>query len=167
MLTPGDGGDHGRTATMGAESTYTDEEGGFGVLVPEGWYAEADPEVGGVELAHPDGAGLLHLVGIPQPEGEFPDPAEELYSFLEEQGVELEEDEVEDLELESGAEMAVCEYVSDDEEEGAGETFWMVGVATAPGSLVFATYSCAAGEEEEERETVLRTLRSLRLRGGE
>ncbi|HEX2191097.1 MAG TPA: hypothetical protein VHG51_19470 [Longimicrobiaceae bacterium] len=148
---------------MAEERRHVDEAGGFDVRVPEGWYAEADPEVGGVELAHPDGAGLLHLVGIPQPEGEFPDPAEELYSFLEEQGVELEEDEVEDLELEGGAEMAVCEYVSDDEEEGSGETFWLVGVATAPGALVFATYSCAAGEEEEERETVLGALRSLRL----
>lgn len=149
---------------MAEAQRYVDEEGGFDFLVPEGWYVEADPEVGGLEVAHPDGAGILNLVGFPQPEGEFPDPAEELYSFLEEQGVELEEDEVEDLELADGAEMAVCEYVSEDEEEGEGETFWLVGVATAPGALVFANYSCAGGEEGEERETVLGVLRSLRIR---
>ena len=148
---------------MAEERRYADEEGGFEVLVPAGWYAERDPEVGGVEVAHPDGAGSLHLVGVPQETGDFPDPAEELYSFLEEQGVELEEDEVEDLELEGGAEMAVCEYLSDDEEE-EGETFWLVGVATAPGALVFANYSCAAGEEDREGDTVMRVLRSLRLR---
>lgn len=148
---------------MADERRYADDEGGFDVAVPEGWYAEADPEAGGVELAHPDGAGSLHLVGVPQEPGDFPDPAEELYSFLEEQGVELEEDEVEDLALEGGAEMAVCEYLTDDEEE-EGETFWLVGVATAPGALVFASYSCASGEQEEERETVLGVLRSLRLR---
>ncbi|HEX7239995.1 MAG TPA: hypothetical protein VF263_06990 [Longimicrobiaceae bacterium] len=151
---------------MADDRRYTDEEGGFDVRVPEGWEAERDAETGAVEVAHPDGAGLLSLVGIPQPDGDFADPAEELYAFLEEQGVELEEDEVEDLELEGGGEMSVCEYVSDDEEE-AGETFWMVGVATAPGALVFATYSCAAGEEEEERETVRGVLASLRLRAAE
>lgn len=147
---------------MTEEKRYTDAEGGFDVAVPEGWTAEVDPEVGGVELSHPDGAGVLHLIGVPQPDDEFLDPAEELYSFLEEQGVELEEDEVDDVELGGGAELAVCEYVTDDEEE-EGETFWMVGVATSPGALVFATYSCAAGEEEEERETVRRVLGSLRL----
>ncbi|HEX2090915.1 MAG TPA: hypothetical protein VHG28_00880 [Longimicrobiaceae bacterium] len=147
---------------MAGETRYRDEEGGFEVRVPAGWYAEPDREVGGVEVADPDGAGTLNLVGFPQPPDDFPDPAEELYAFLEEQGVELEEDEVEDLELEGGAEMALCEYITDDEEE-AGETFWMVGVATAPGALVFATYSCAAGEEGEERDAVRRVLGSLRL----
>ncbi|MBV9774255.1 MAG: hypothetical protein JO040_09920 [Gemmatimonadetes bacterium] len=144
------------------ETRYSDAEGGFDVLVPAGWTTETDPEVGGVELSHPDGAGALHLIGVPQPDDEFLDPAEELYAFLEEQGVELEDDEVEDVELDGGAEMALCEYLTDDEEE-EGETFWLVGVATAPGSLVFASYSCAAGEEEEERETVRRVLASVRL----
>jgi hypothetical protein len=138
---------------MAEERRYTDAEGGFDVLVPEGWYAEPDPEAGGVEMAHPDGAGLLNLVGFPQPDNDFPDPAEELV-----------EDDVEDLSLEGGAEVAVCEYLTEDEEEGAGETFWLVGVATAPGALVFANYSCVAGEQEEERETVMAVLRSLRLR---
>lgn len=147
---------------MTEANRYSDAEGGFDVLVPAGWTTEADPEMGGVEISHPDGAGVLHLLGVPQPDDEFVDPAEELYAFLEEQGVELEEDEVEDLELEGGAEMSVCEYLTDDEEE-EGETFWMVGVATAPGALVFATYSCAAGEEEEERDMVRRVLASLRL----
>lgn len=150
---------------MSSESRYTDPEGVFDVRVPDGWYAEPDEEAGGVELAHPDGAGALHLMGFAQDPGEFPDPAEELYAFLEEQGVELQEDEVEDVPLAGGAELALCEYVS--EEEGVGETFWRVGVATAPGGLVFASYSCAAGEEDEERETVREVLASLRLRGAE
>ncbi len=77
--------------------------------------------------------------------------------------MELEEDEVEDVPLEDGAEMAVCEYLSEDEDEG-DSLFWMVGVATAPGALVFATYFCPAGEEEAERETVRAALASLRVR---
>ena len=152
---------------MPEETRYTDAEGGFELRLPAGWYAEPDPEAGGVEVAHPDGAGALHLVGFPQPPEEFPDPAEELYAFLEEQGVELEEDEVEDLELPGGGELALCEYVSEDEDGEEGETFWMTGVATAPGGLVFASYSCAAGEEEEEREAVRGILGSLRLGAGE
>lgn len=150
------------------ENRYTDTEGGFDVRIPAGWEAEPDPEVGGVEISRAEGAGSLHLMGVPQPEGEFPDPAEELYAFLQEQGVELEEDEVDDVELEGGAELALCEYGTEaDEEEGGEATFWMVGVATAPGHLVFATYSCAAGEEDEEREAVREILASLRLHGAE
>jgi hypothetical protein len=147
-----------------SETTYTDTEGGFEVRIPAGWRAERDEQAGGVEVAHPDGAGSLHLVGIPQPAGEFPDPAEELYGFLEEQGVELEEDEVEDVPLTGDAELALCEYITEDEEADEGATFWLVGVATAPGGLVFASYSCAAGEEDEERDTVRELLSTLRLR---
>ena len=93
---------------------------------------------------------------------DFPDPAEELYSFLEERGVELEEDEVEDVPLEGGAELALCEYVSEDEEEGES-LYWMVGVGTVPGILVFATYFCTAGQEDAEREAVRAALASLRI----
>jgi len=150
---------------MTEERRHSDPEGGFDFRLPAGWTATPDAEAGGVEVAHPDGAGTLHLIGFPQPEGEFPDPAEELYAFLAEQGVEIEEDEVEDLELEGGAEMALTEYVSEDEDEEDGATFWMVAVATAPESLVFATYTCTAGEEDEERETIRGILSSLRLGG--
>lgn len=145
---------------------YADPEGGFELMVPAGWTTERDEEEGGVELSHPDGAGVLHLIGLEQPADSFPDPAEELYAFLEDRGVELEEDEVEDVPLEGDAEMALCEYVSEDEEEGDGATFWLVAVATAPGRLVFATYFCDAGEEEQERETVRKALGTLRLEEG-
>ena len=36
-------------------------------------------------------------------------------------------------------------------------------VATAPGNLVFASYTCPAGREDEERETVRDILTTLRL----
>ncbi|MDB4949740.1 MAG: hypothetical protein JWM27_2389 [Gemmatimonadetes bacterium] len=147
---------------MADAQRYTDPEGGFDLVLPAGWTAEPNAEEGGVELSHPDGAGILHLLGLAQPDDEFPDPAEELYAFLEDQGVELEEDEVDDVELEGG-EMSLCEYATADDEEGGDETFWMVGVATAPGRLVFATYFCASGEQDEERETVRAALATLRL----
>jgi len=139
----------------------------FSLRIPEGWEAEPDEEEG-IDIAAPDGPGLLHLVPIPQPPGEMLDPAEELYAFLEDLGIELEEDEVEDVELAGGAEMALCEYLAEaedeDAEEGDGEsaTYWIVAVATAPGDLVFASYSCPAGEEEAERETIRGILASLR-----
>ncbi len=136
---------------------------GFQVDLPAGWEAEANADAGGVEVATEGGPGVLHLVAVPQDEDSFPDPAEELYAFLEEQGVELEEDEVEDVEL-GDAEMSLCEFTAEDEDgEEGGATFWMVGVATAPGRLVFATYVCAEGEEEAERETVRGILSSLRF----
>jgi len=140
-------------------------EDAFTLSVPAQWEAERDEEEG-VNLLSPDGPGLLHLLSIPQPAGEMLDPAEELYAFLEDQGIELEEDEVEDVELAGGAELAVCEYLAEAEEEEDEEraTYWMVAVATAPGSLVFASYSCPAGEEEAEREVVREVLASLRLR---
>jgi hypothetical protein len=140
----------------------------FVVAIPRGWEAEADEE-GGVDIAAPEGPGLLHLIAFPQEPGEFLDPAEELYIFLEDQGVELEEDEVEDLELAEGQDLALCEYLSEDEGEGSAEreTYWMVGVATAPGNLVFCSYSCPAEQAEAERETVRSILGSLRLRASD
>ena len=140
-------------------------ENAFSVTIPDGWEVERDEEEG-INLASPDGPGLLHIVPIEQPPGEMLDPAEELYAFLEDQGIELEEDEVEDVELTGDAELALCEYLAeaDEEEDDERATYWMVAVATAPGKLVFGNYSCPAGEEEAERETVRAILASLRLR---
>jgi hypothetical protein len=145
-------------------------QGGAELELPDGWVAEVDEE-GGVNLMAEDGPGLLHLVTFPQEPGEMADPAEELYAFLEDQGVELEEDEVEDVELGGEAHLALCEYISERDEEGEPEegdddepaTFWLVGVATSPGNLLFGSYSCAAGEEDQERETVRTILASVRL----
>lgn len=139
----------------------------FDFEIPDGWQAEIDEE-GGIQAGQAEGAGLLHLISFEQESGEPLDPAEELYIFLEDQGIELEEDEIEDLDLVSGAELSLCEYLSEDEEEGEGEsgretTYWLVAVATAPGNLVFASYTCPAGREDEERETVREILTTLRL----
>lgn len=133
----------------------------FSFLLPAGWVAEPDDEEG-VTAFLPDGPGLLHLVAFPDPGEDMLDPAEELYAFLEEQGVEIEEDEVEDIELAEGAELSYCEYISEEDDSDEG-TYWLVGVATAPGRLVFVNYSCAAGDEEQQRETLRDLLRSLRL----
>lgn len=138
---------------------YTGAGGAFGVLVPEDWVEEDDPE-GGLLLARPDGAGLLHLLSFERDEEEELDPAEELYAFLAEQEIELEEDEVEDIALPAGGALALCEYLAEDDEELA---YFMVAVATAPGGLVFANYSCPAGEEEAEQEAVRAILQTLRL----
>lgn len=138
---------------------------GFDFELPEGWEAELDEE-GGVAVGRVDGSGLLHLIAFEQAPGDSLDPAEELYVFLEDQGIELEEDEIEDLELASGAELSLCEYLSEDEEEGPDEretTYWLEAVATAPGNLVFASYTCPAGEEDREREAVRGILSTLRL----
>ncbi|HET7321999.1 MAG TPA: hypothetical protein VFI96_05865 [Longimicrobiaceae bacterium] len=138
----------------------------FDFLLPEGWTAEADEE-GGVQVYHPEGEGLLHLMAFEQPPGEVPDPGEELYVFLDEQEIELHEDEIEDVELGERAELSFCEYQAEEEDEETGEpeeTYWLVGVAVAPGTLVFCTYSCAADTAEVERGAVLDLLRSLRLR---
>jgi hypothetical protein len=140
---------------------YTAEDGTFVVRLPAGWQAEADPEEGGVDLWHPDGPGELNLLAFAAVSDEAPDPAEELYAFLEENGIEIEEDEVEDIELASGGEMALSEYVTEDEESG-DVTYWLVGVAVLPSALVFAHYTCALGEEDAEREQVLALLRTLR-----
>jgi hypothetical protein len=154
---------HDGEERMPQKKRYADADGGFEVELPEGWTAEPDREEGGVEISHPDGAGILHLIGFEQDEDEFPDPAEELYAFLEDRGVELEEDEVEDFPLPDDAEMTLCEYTTAGDDEDDDATFWMVGVATAPGRLVFATYFCVAGEEEQERETIRAALATLKL----
>lgn len=148
--------------------------GGFDLLLPPGWSWEADEEEGGILVAAEDGPGLLHLISFPGGEGEPADPAEELYAFLEDQGVELEEDEVDDLELPPPAEIAFCEYLTEDDLEGDARspveadeatTYWLVAVATAPGSLLFANYSSPAPPDEPEREAVLGILRSLTFTG--
>ncbi|HEX8393743.1 MAG TPA: hypothetical protein VF665_15490 [Longimicrobium sp.] len=141
-----------------------DPDGRFSLEIPAGWSAEPDEDQGGLEIWREDGIGTLHLISFEGDE-DFADPAEELYAFLEEDGVEIAEEDVEDLEIAEG-ELSICEYESQDEDDdGEAEetTFWMQGVATAPGVLVFATYICPAGEQEAERETVRQALRTLRL----
>ncbi|MBW3628361.1 MAG: hypothetical protein KY464_03605 [Gemmatimonadetes bacterium] len=137
----------------------------FSFSLPEKWAAEPDDEEG-VSVYSPDGSGLLHLVAFPNAaEEEGRDPAEELYAFLEEQGIEIEEDEVEDVDLAEGAELALCEYLSAaDEEEEEEETYWLVGVAMSPETLVFVSYSCPSGEEEKEREQIREILGSLQVK---
>ncbi len=144
--------------------TARDPEGRFELRAPAGWQAAPDEDGDGLEVWSEAGAGTLHLISF-APEGDdFPDPGEELYAFLAEQDVELEEDEVDDVPLEGGAEMALCEYLTEDEESGEN-LFWIVGVAAAPGRLVFATYFCPAGQEAREREAVRDALASLRILG--
>lgn len=138
----------------------TDPDGRFTLAAPPGWSAAPDEDQGGLEVWREDGAGTLHLVSFDS--DEFADPAEELYAFLEDRGVELEEDDVDDVALDGG-EMSLAEYEAEDEEEGDA-TFWLVAVATAPGTLVFATYLAPAGEQEAEAELVRASLATLRLR---
>jgi len=141
-----------------------DPEGRFSLVPPPGWSAAPDEDEGGMEVWREDGAGSLHLISFDA--DEFPDPAEELYAFLEEAGVEIEEDDVDDVELEEG-ELALCEYEAEEEESEDGDgpqtTFWMQGVATAPGVLVFVSYECPAGLQDPERELVRQSLATLRL----
>lgn len=136
---------------------YRDEEGAFGIELPEGWAIEPDEE-GGLLVGHDEGSGLLHLIRFDREPGEESDPAEELYSFLEDQEIELEEDEVEDIELKGWGSLALCEYLVEEAEE---TTFWLMAVATAPGQLLFASYSCPLGEETQEKEVVRGILGSL------
>jgi len=142
--------------------TARDPEGRFELRLPPGWQAATDEDGDGVEVWREDGAGTLHLISFDTDDGEFPDPAEELYAFLQERGVELEDDEVDDVPL-GGAEMALCEFLSEDEDDG-DSLFWLVGVATAPGTLVFGTYFCPAGRENEERELVRDALGGMKVR---
>jgi hypothetical protein len=147
---------------MSEPTRHTDLDGRFDLVIPAGWSASPDEEDGGLEVWSETGVGTLHVIALPQDLDEFLDPAEELYAFLEERGVELQEDEVDDVVLEGDAELAVCEYSSEDEDDGEA-LFWMVGVATAPGVLAFATYFCPAGQEERERLAVRAALETLRL----
>jgi hypothetical protein len=143
---------------------FKDPEGLFELELPLGWSAEPDPEEGGFELTGEDGPGVLHLMAFEQPETLGTDPAEELYSFLAEEGIEIEEEDVEDLDLPDGWGMAVCEFVSEPEEAGEDESlFFTIGVGTAPGILLFATYTCPDGEEEQERDELRGLLGSIRL----
>lgn len=145
-------------------SDVRDPEGRFTVRIPPGWSSAPDDDQDGLEVWNEDGAGTLHLISFEPDEGDVPDPAEELYAFLEARGVELEEDEVEDVPLDGGGELALCEYLSEDEDEG-DSLYWMVGVANGPHALVFATYFCTAGDEAAERDAVRATLASLKLTG--
>lgn len=157
--------DPDRRGSEMSERTRVTMDPAFEVEIPEGWEAEPDEE-GGLNLAGAAGIGLLHLIAFPQEPGEILDPGEELYIFLDEQGVELVEDEIEDLDLPDGAELALCEYTAEEEDEDdpEGGTYWMVGVAAAPGKLVFCNYSCPADEADAEREAVVGILRTLKLK---
>jgi hypothetical protein len=148
---------------MSEERWYTVEsETAFEARLPDGWQAAPEPEEGGAEFWHPEGAGVLHLYGFAQPAGDWPDPAEELYAFLDEQEIELEEDEIETIETAVGGELAVCEFLEEDDDGEA--SFWLVGVAVLPRLLVFAHYICEPGEADSERAAVMDVLRSLRPR---
>jgi hypothetical protein len=136
---------------------FRDTNGTFELTLPAGWQTEPDGE-GGLLLYREDGCGLLHLMPFERDPFEDLDPAEELYAFLADQEIELEEDEVDDVTLPIGS-LAICEYIADDEDEEI--TYWLVGVATAPGQLLFASYSCAAGEEDAESGAVREILSSL------
>ena len=138
-----------------------DPEGRFTLVLPEGWSSAPDEEQGGLEVWREEGVGTLHLIAFDAGD-DFADPAEELYAFLEDRGVELEDDDVDDLPLEDGGELAVAEYEAEDEDEGDA-LFWLTGVASAPGVLLFATYLCPAGEQDAEVEAVRQALGTLRL----
>lgn len=143
--------------------TARDPEGRFELPLPAGWQSADDEDGDGMEAWREDGAGTLHLISFET--DDFTDPAEELYAFLQERGVELEDDEVEDVPLD-GAEMALCEFLTEDEDDGE-KLFWLVGVATAPGTLVFGTYFCPAGREAEERDVVRQALGAIKVHGAE
>jgi hypothetical protein len=139
-----------------------DPDGRFTLVPPPGWSTAPDEEDGGLEVWPAEGSGTLHLMSFDAGDDDFPDPAEELYAFLDDRDVELEEDEVADVPLGDGGELAIAEYEAEDEDEG-DVTYWLVGVATGPGALVFATYLCPAGEHEAEAELVRASLATLRL----
>lgn len=149
---------------MGDKQVYRDPEGAFELRVPSGWTAEPDEDEGGVILSAARGVGLLHVLAFERDPEEICDPAEELYSFLEDVGIELEEDEVEDLDATPTGETVMCAYISEDEEEEEGPeaTYWLHAVACMEGRLIFATYTCPADLHENEAADVKSILRSLR-----
>jgi hypothetical protein len=130
---------------------YNDGEGAFEVTLPASWSAEKDGE-GGLLLFGDQENALLHLMPFSRDPEEETDAADELYAFLAEHEIELEEDEV--------ALLALCEYETDEDEE---EVYWMVGVAAAAGQILFASYSCPASEAANESEIVREILASLTL----
>ena len=138
---------------------YRDELGGFELHLPDGWTSEQDGE-GGVLIFREDGVGLLHLMPFDREPDEEPDPGEELYAFLAEQEIEIEEDEVEDVDLDGTGSLAMSEYLAEEPDE---VVYWLVGVATAPGRLIFASYSCTSSERDLERQTVTDLLSSVRF----
>jgi hypothetical protein len=127
---------------------YRESDGSFELNLPDGWELERDEE-GGILISREDGCGILHVMPFERELGEETDPAEELYAFLEDQEIELQEDEVEDIDLAATGLGAVCEYLA---EEGDELVHWLVCVATGPGQLLFASYSCPAEDEEGEAE---------------
>jgi len=146
---------------MSDAQVVRDPDGRFTLVPPPGWSAASDEDEGGIEVWPEDGAGTLHLISFDAGD-EFADPAEELYAFLDDRDVELEEDDVTDVALADGAELAYAEYEAEDEDEG-DVTYWLVAVASGPGALVFATYLCPAGQHEAEAERVRAALSTLRL----
>jgi hypothetical protein len=136
---------------------YEDAEGSFSFGLPDGWESASD-EDGGLSIARDGGAGLLHLIAFRRELAEELDPAEELYAFLANQDIEVEEEEIEDLELPAGGLLATCEYAAEEADEAV---YWLVAVAAAPGQLVFASYSCPIGEEDAEADQVLEILKSV------
>lgn len=143
----------------------SDPNGRFDIVVAPGWVTETDAAEGALILFRPESEGNLELLSFPFTPEEGTDPADELFAFLDEEDVLLLEDEVEDFELEGGAGLALCEYVSEEEAEGDGaeQLFWLVAVATGQHGLVFASYSSPAGTEQADRADVVQMLRSLRL----
>jgi hypothetical protein len=147
---------------------YKDKEGSFEVTLPASWQTEKDGE-GGLLLFTEEGNGLLHLMPFARDpnDQEDVDAGEELFAFLAEQEIELNEDEVEDVELAGGV-MALCEYAEengdDEDDDGEEEVFWLVGVVVGADQIIFASYSCPLGEEEAESVLAREILGSLVLK---
>lgn len=136
---------------------YQDAEGDFEVTLPASWRSRKDGEAG-LLLFDDEGEGLLHLIPFSRDPDDELDAAEELYAFLAEHEIELEEDEVEDVELAGEGLLALCAYLA---EEDGEEEYCLVGVAVAPGQILLASYSCPAGDDEAEAKIVRGILASI------